>query len=78
VTGGYVYRGSAVPSARGRYFYGDYCTGIMWSLRISNGKAVDNRRESTHIDALSSFGQAANGELYAVSLNGGLYHLSKN
>jgi glucose/arabinose dehydrogenase len=78
VTGGYVYRGSAVPSARGRYFYGDYCTGIMWSLRVSHGRAVDNRRESTHIDALSSFGQAANGELYAVSLNGGLYHLSRN
>jgi glucose/arabinose dehydrogenase len=76
VTGGYVYRGSAVPSARGRYFYGDYCTGIIWSLRISNGKAVDNRRESSRIGSLSSFGQAANGALYAVSLSGGLYRLS--
>src|SRR6266516_378265 len=37
VTGGYVYRGNAVPSARGRYFYGDYCTGMIWSLRISGG-----------------------------------------
>jgi glucose/arabinose dehydrogenase len=76
VTGGYVYRGSAVRSARGRYFYGDYCSGTLWSLRISGGKAVDNRRESTQIDALSSFGQAANGELYAVSLNGSLFRLS--
>jgi len=75
VTGGYVYRGSAVPSARGRYFYGDYCTGIIWSLRISNGKAVDNRRESSHVGTLSSFGQGANGDLYALSLNGGLYKL---
>ena len=78
VTGGYVYRGSAVPSARGRYFYGDYCTGIMWSLRISNGKAIDNRRESSNIGNLSSFGQAANGALYAVSLSGSLYRLSTN
>jgi glucose/arabinose dehydrogenase len=77
VTGGYVYRGSAVPSAKGRYFYGDFCTGILWSLRISAGRAVDNRRESSQVPQLSSFGQAANGELYAVSLNGGLYRLSK-
>ncbi len=76
VTGGYVYRGSAVPSARGRYFYGDFCSGTIWSLRISGGKAVDNRRESSHISSLSSFGQGANGALYAVSLNGQLYRLS--
>jgi len=76
VTGGYVYRGSAVPSARGRYFYGDYCTGIIWSLRISGGNAVDNRRESSQVAGLSSFGQGAIGDLYAVSLGGGLYKLS--
>src|SRR2546421_770437 len=76
VTGGYVYRGNAVPSAKGRYFYGDYCTGILWSLRISGGKAVENQRESSQVPQLSSFGQAANGALYAVSLTGGLYRLS--
>ena len=32
--GGFVYRGSAVPSARGRYFYGDNCSGAVWSLRV--------------------------------------------
>jgi glucose/arabinose dehydrogenase len=76
VTGGYVYRGSAVPSARGRYFYGDYCTGIIWSFRISAGKAVDNRRESSRVAGLSSFGQSTSGDLYAVSLDGGLYRLT--
>jgi glucose/arabinose dehydrogenase len=76
VTGGYVYRGSAVPSARGRYFYGDYCTGEIWSLRVSGGRAVDNRRESSRIGSLTSFGQGANGTLYAVSFDGGLYRLS--
>ena len=75
MTGGYVYRGSGVPSAKGRYFYGDYCTGIIWSLRIAGGKATGNRRESTQIGSLSSFGQGANGALYAVSLDGGLYKL---
>jgi len=76
VTGGYVYRGSAVPAARGRYFYGDYCTGEIWSLRISDGRAVDNRLEASRIGSLSSFGQGANGSLYAVSLDGGLYRLA--
>jgi hypothetical protein len=75
VTGGYVYRGRTVPAARGRYFYGDYCSGTLWSLRISGGRAVDNRRESTRIGSLSSFGQTVNGDLYAVSLDGSLYKL---
>jgi glucose/arabinose dehydrogenase len=76
VTGGYVYRGRTVAAARGRYFYGDYCSGILWSLRISGGKATDLRREPQKIAGLSSFGEAANGTLYAVSLNGGLYRLA--
>ena len=42
VTGGFVYRGKAVPSARGRYFYGDYCSGRMWSFKIVE-RAGDRR-----------------------------------
>ena len=76
VTGGYVYRGHAVASARGRYFYGVYCTGTIWSFRISNGRAVENRREASRVPSLSSFGEVADGELHAVSLDGGLYRLS--
>jgi glucose/arabinose dehydrogenase len=75
VTGGYVYRGSAVPSAVGRYFYGDFCSGTVWSLRIRDGRAVSEHRESFKISDLSSFGEAANGDLYAVSLSGTLYKL---
>jgi glucose/arabinose dehydrogenase len=75
VTGGHVYRGSAVPDARGRYFYGDYCSGIIWSLRVVNGRSTDLRREPFRIEGLSSFGQDAAGELYATSLNGGVYRL---
>ena len=75
ITGGYVYRGSSARAARGRYFYGDYCSGTLWSLRISGGKAFENRREG-HIGSLSSFGQGANGALYAVSLDGAIYQLS--
>ena len=45
ITGGYVYRGTAVPAAKGRYFYGDYCSGTIWSLRPSGGTATGIRRE---------------------------------
>ena len=76
ITGGYVYRGNAVAAAAGRYFYGDFCSGKIWSFRISGGKAVDNRLEPTQIGSLSSFGEGVNGELYAVSLDGGLYRIS--
>jgi glucose/arabinose dehydrogenase len=72
VTGGYVYRGTAVPAARGRYFYGDYCSGRIWS--ISAGKV---HAEPLHVDRLSSFGEDARGELYATSLGGRIYRLAR-
>jgi glucose/arabinose dehydrogenase len=71
ITGGFVYRGSAIPSARGRYFFGDYCTGEVWSLRIEPGKATDVRREPITIRGLSTFGEDARGELYAGSVDTG-------
>ena len=71
ITGGYVYRGKAVPAAVGRYFYGDYCSGIIWSFRISAGKAVDLRKEPFELKGLSSFGEDAAGELYLMSVDSG-------
>ena len=77
ITGGYVYRGSAVPAARGRYFFGDYCTGEVWSLRVEGGKTTDVRREPVTIPGLTSFGEDARGELYAGSERSGrLYKLA--
>ncbi|MBA2384652.1 MAG: PQQ-dependent sugar dehydrogenase [Actinobacteria bacterium] len=75
VTGGVVYRGSAA-SLRGRYIYGDYCSGIVWSLRVKNGKATGVRRESFEIDGLTSFGEDAAGELFATSHAGTVYRLT--
>jgi glucose/arabinose dehydrogenase len=75
VTGGFVYRGRAVRSAAGRYFYGDNCSGAVWSFRISRGRATGLRKERFTLGGLSSFGEDANGELYAVTLNGGLHQL---
>ena len=76
VVGGYVYRGSARRSERGRYVYGDYCSGIIWSFRISDGKATQQRREPFRVASLVSFGENAAGELFAVSLDGTIFRLS--
>jgi glucose/arabinose dehydrogenase len=75
ITGGYAYRGHAIPSVRGRYLYGDYCTGKVWSLRAVRGKLRGVRVEPFKVASLSSFGEDAAGELYATSLDGKLYKI---
>ena len=76
VTGGFVYRGKAVKSLIGRYFYGDYCSGTVWSLKVVKGRATGLRRETLTIPALTSFGEDARGGLYAVSGRGMLYRIA--
>jgi glucose/arabinose dehydrogenase len=83
ITGGYVYRGSEIPEISGVYFYGDYCTGIVRSFKIDQGKAVNAQDWSNvlrtqsggRMEGLSSFGQDARGELYLVLLNGEVYQI---
>jgi glucose/arabinose dehydrogenase len=70
IIGGYVYRGS-IRSLRGRYIFGDYCSGRIWSLRVSPGRASALRREPFRVTGLGSFGEDARGELYAVSVDRG-------
>jgi glucose/arabinose dehydrogenase len=74
VTGGYVYRGAAIPRLRGSYVYGDFCSGRIWKLPVGGGrpKLTDM---SFHASSISSFGQGSNGELYVVSLGGTVYKI---
>jgi hypothetical protein len=74
VIGGHVYRGCAIPDLGGTYFFGDYCTGRIWSFAW-NGSSVTNFQERTaelapggglSIDLISSFGVDGRGELYVV------------
>jgi glucose/arabinose dehydrogenase len=69
ITGGFVYRGRALPNLAGRYFFADYCSGWVRSLRYERGK-VSERREWLHAGDVSSFGEDAAGELYVVTLDG--------
>ena len=75
ITGGYVYRGSAEPAAQGRYFYGDYCTGAVWSFDTGASGRTSSPAASGNVPSLSSFGTNGHGELFALSLNGTLYQL---
>lgn len=77
VTGGYVYRGRAITSFRGRYFYGDYCGGWIRSFRLQNGKAEDRQEHASLATpgSLTSFGEDAAGELYLLTQNGNVYRL---
>jgi glucose/arabinose dehydrogenase len=77
VTGGYVYRGSRIPAAEGRYFFGDYCSGTVWSLVVRGGEATDVRSHSFRVEALSSFGEGIAGQLYLVSHEGTIYRLAR-
>ena len=83
ITGGYVYRGRAVPDLDGVYFYGDYCSGFVRSFRYANGVATDERDWTSSLRTssggamagLSSFGQDARGELYLLLLGGEIYRI---
>src|SRR5262245_11261116 len=77
VTGGDVYRGTQMPTYVGRYLYGDYCSGIVWSLKVVNGRAAGLRREPFRVDRLTSFGEDTAGELWVTSHNGTVYRLGR-
>jgi len=72
VTGGYVYRGSAIPALQGHYFYADYCGGWVRSFRLVNGAPSDQADWPTLRPggAIPSFGQDDAGELYLLSADG--------
>lgn len=76
VVGGFVYRGEAAPALQGRYVFGDYCAGTVWTLAIRRSKAADVRRERIRIEGLTSFGEDERGELYAVTHGGELLRLT--
>ncbi len=78
VTGGFVYRGAAIPEVRGHYFYSDYCSGFLRSFRLANGSATDPREwDVGSVGNVLSFGMDSAGELYMLSGNGRVYRLKK-
>jgi glucose/arabinose dehydrogenase len=76
ITGGYVYRGSKYPALQGTYFFGDYCSGIIWSLQREGDQWQMTKQLESGLN-ISSFGEDINGELYVVDHGGGaVYQLA--
>lgn len=75
VTGGYVYRGSRIPGLRGTYLFADFCEGQVMGLRQQAGEALEVRPLSISAPQLASFGEDLAGELYVLSLSGGLFRV---
>lgn len=71
ITGGLVYRGSAVAALAGQYLYADYCSGWIRGLRYESGRATNRRTwVSDRVGSISSFGQDGDGEAYVLTLEG--------
>jgi glucose/arabinose dehydrogenase len=79
VTGGYVYRGQVIEEVFGLYFFGDYCTGKVWTIKIDSGNSSNyiewdfsNIKEDVNI---SSFAEDKSGELYILNHSGSIYKI---
>jgi glucose/arabinose dehydrogenase len=68
VTGGYVYRGAALPELRGWYVYGDFCSGVVWAFDTTDEAASPVRLMESG-KSISSFAEDAAGELYLMTFN---------
>jgi glucose/arabinose dehydrogenase len=79
ISGGTVYRGEAMATMHGRYFFGDFCSGQVWSLRRDAAgqvvDLVDHSAEFGSVGTIVSFGQDEEGEIYVVSMGGKIYKL---
>lgn len=70
VTGGYVYRGPALPALRGRYLYGDFCTGVLWAAGRDGPAWVSDVLLDTPL-VVSGFAQDAAGEVVVLDYASG-------
>lgn len=75
ISGGYVYRGEAIPALQGVYLFGDYCSGLIWGLA---GDGQDGWSVSAPFESgltISSFAENLDGELFVIDLNGAIYQI---
>lgn len=76
ITGGYVYRGSAIPELDGHYFYSDFCSGFLRSYSVETGNHDWTGMTGTTTE-VSGFGVGGDGELYVVSSTGSIYRIER-
>lgn len=82
VTGGYLYRGSAVPELKlasppaaglfnGVYVYGDFCSGTIWRISATASGGVSNSVLLSSGLRITTFGEDENGEIYVADAGTG-------
>jgi glucose/arabinose dehydrogenase len=77
VTGGLVYRGSALPAWKGIYLFGDYCSGNIWGLYRDSTGSWQQALLFSGIGRLSAFGEDEAGEIYLADLGGTILRLEE-
>lgn len=75
VTGGFVYRGAAIPALAGRYVFGDFVTGRLWHIARDTAPTLTVSAGFDSGFSIASFGQGLDGELYVVHYGGTLHRL---
>jgi glucose/arabinose dehydrogenase len=75
VTGGFVYRGAAIPALRGAYVFADYSAGDLQVLVERGGTLAAHEALGVHVDAVTTFGEDGAGELYVVSREGAIFRI---
>jgi len=76
ITGGFVYRGAAIPDLAGEYVFADFCVGRLIAFRLVGGAVTDLHGLGATVGNPSSFGQDTAGEMYVLSLGGNVYRLA--
>lgn len=71
ITGGYLYRGSAIPTLQGTYLFADYCAPGLRAIQVHEGQVLAERSwPELGGPQIQSFGEDGDGELYVLSAAG--------
>ena len=76
MTGGYVYRGTAIPGLAGRYVFGDFVSGALWHIAADTQPTMVMGAGFQTGLSIASFGEDVAGELYVVHYGGQLYRVT--
>jgi len=74
ITGGYVYRGKAIPSLQGTYIFADFIDGRVWTLTYQDSEAITTQLELNQ-PSITSFGTNEAGEIFACLYDGSIVRL---
>ena len=75
ITGGFVYRGGAIPALAGQYFYSDYCSGFLASMQVAPNAVTTRTWSVASVGNVTSFGEDGARELYLTATSGSVYRL---